>query len=88
MSESDKKIYNFDPMTISWKKYMENYYFGIKKFVLKESSLSSPSTFARLRRLKFAKYFLKFSTIAAGSYLVWTNGGREAQESLRNKFVR
>jgi len=67
---------------------MENYYFGIKKFVLKEKSLSSPSSVVRLTRLKYVSYFLKLSTIATGSLLLWTNGGREVQESLRNKFVK
>lgn len=50
MTENDKKMFNFDPMSINWKKYMENYYFGIKKFVVKEKNLSSPSSMGKLRR--------------------------------------
>jgi len=76
MNESDKKIYNFDPMTINWRKYMENYYFGIKKLVVKEKSLSSSSSIGRLRRLKFGSYFLKLSTSATGLLLLWTNRRR------------
>ena len=50
MNENDKKMFNFDPMTINWRKYMKSYYFGIKKFVVKEKSLTSPSAVSRLRR--------------------------------------
>jgi hypothetical protein len=50
MNESDKKVYNFDPMTINWKKYMKDYYFGIKKFVVKEKDMTSTAHIRRLTR--------------------------------------
>lgn len=38
MTQNDQKTFNFDPKNINWKTYMENYYFGMKKFVLKDTN--------------------------------------------------
>ncbi|KAL7013337.1 hypothetical protein ACKWTF_015341 [Chironomus riparius] len=86
MNENDKKVFNFDPMTINWRKYMENYYFGIKKFVVKEKNLISPTAVNRLRRLKFASYALKLSTSSTGLYLLWRSNGEDVKELLKNNF--
>lgn len=41
MNDFDRKEFNFDPKTINWNQYIKNYYFGVRKFILKERNLSS-----------------------------------------------
>ncbi|CAG2101245.1 unnamed protein product [Medioppia subpectinata] len=37
MSETDRRIFGFDIREIEWKKYIENYWFGCRRFILKET---------------------------------------------------
>ncbi|XP_070505165.1 putative fatty acyl-CoA reductase CG5065 [Chironomus tepperi] len=75
MSEADKKEFNFDPRTINWKQYMQDYYFGMRKFIVKEKDMKSPALMRRLTKLKYTNYFVKLSTGAAGLFLIWKSSG-------------
>jgi len=50
MSETDKKLFNFDVKTINWEDYMNNFYLGIRKFLLKEEESNIPQAKKRLQR--------------------------------------
>ncbi|XP_070505246.1 putative fatty acyl-CoA reductase CG5065 [Chironomus tepperi] len=75
MSDADKKEFNFDPRTINWKQYMQDYYFGMRKFIVKEKDMKSPALMRRLTKLKYTNYFVKLSTGAAGLFLIWKSSG-------------
>lgn len=50
MTNTDKKIFNFDPRTINWSKYLEDYNNGIKKFLIKEKPVDPAIKMAQLYR--------------------------------------
>ena len=50
MNESDTKNFNFDPRTINWKTYVEDHYFGIKKYLLKEPQKDAAVLKAKITR--------------------------------------
>ncbi|KAL7013338.1 hypothetical protein ACKWTF_015342 [Chironomus riparius] len=75
MSETDKKEFNFDPKTINWKQYLQDYYFGMRKFIVKETDIKSPELMRRLTKLKYTNYFLKLSASATGLYVICKGSG-------------
>lgn len=38
MNPNDKKTFYFDPKTINWKTYLDDYYLGMRKYLLKDMS--------------------------------------------------
>jgi fatty acyl-CoA reductase len=38
MNEKDIELFQFDTRSLNWKLYIENYFVGIKKFLIKEDS--------------------------------------------------
>ncbi|KAK7486341.1 hypothetical protein BaRGS_00022389 [Batillaria attramentaria] len=67
MSTEDKKTFSFDPRTIDWSQYMENYCLGAKQFVLKEEVSELPKARIALQRLQRIQLVLK---VVAG-VLLW-----------------
>ncbi|XP_023218420.1 putative fatty acyl-CoA reductase CG5065 [Centruroides sculpturatus] len=53
MSTKDKQCFDFDISKLNWDCYMEDYFLGIRRFVLKEDD----STIARSRKLILMKYY-------------------------------
>ncbi|XP_067132219.1 putative fatty acyl-CoA reductase CG5065 [Centruroides vittatus] len=53
MLEQDKQSFDFDISKLNWDRYMEDYFLGIRRFVLKEDD----STIARSRKLVLMKYY-------------------------------
>ncbi|XP_023220295.1 uncharacterized protein LOC111622181 [Centruroides sculpturatus] len=54
MSTKDKQCFDFDISRLNWDRYMEDYFLGIRRFVLKEDD----STIARSRKLILMKYYI------------------------------
>lgn len=50
MTHTDKKLFNFDPKTINWSKYLNDYNDGIKKFLVKEKPMNPEIKMAQLNR--------------------------------------
>jgi hypothetical protein len=48
MNKSDQKVFNFDPKTYNWKTYIDDFYFGIRKFMTNDKTAGS---FAAQRKL-------------------------------------
>ncbi|KAL8601936.1 hypothetical protein ACOMHN_008428 [Nucella lapillus] len=59
LSNEDKKTFPFDPRTIDWSKYMENYCLGAKRFILKEEISELPRARLQLQRLQRIQSVLK-----------------------------
>jgi fatty acyl-CoA reductase len=38
MNPNDRKTFNFDPEIINWKTYLDDYYLGMRKYLLKDTS--------------------------------------------------
>ena len=38
MNPNDQKTFNFDPININWKTYLNDYYLGMRKYLLKDTS--------------------------------------------------
>ncbi|XP_023221403.1 putative fatty acyl-CoA reductase CG5065 [Centruroides sculpturatus] len=54
MSTKDEQCFDFDISKLNWDRYMEDYFLGIRRFVLKEDD----STIARSRKLILMKYYI------------------------------
>ncbi|XP_076450257.1 fatty acyl-CoA reductase 1-like [Babylonia areolata] len=67
MSYEDKKTFPFDPRSIDWARYMENYCLGAKQFVLKEEISELPKARISLQRLQRIQQVLK----VVGAVLLW-----------------
>ncbi|KAL8568138.1 hypothetical protein ACOMHN_027661 [Nucella lapillus] len=67
LSNEDKKTFPFDPRSIDWATYMENYCLGVKQFVLKEEISELPKARVDLQRLQRIQQILKI----LGSVLLW-----------------
>jgi fatty acyl-CoA reductase len=61
MTPDDQKMFYFDPRTLHWPTYMQNYCLGTKKFILKEDLSGLPAARARLRMLRNIRYI--FNTV-------------------------
>lgn len=59
LSAEDKKTFPFDPRSIDWSQYMENYCLGAKQFVLKEEISELPKARIALQRLQRIQLVLK-----------------------------
>lgn len=59
LSHEDKKTFPFDPRTINWSQYMENYCLGAKRFILKEEISELPKARLQLQRLQRIQLVLK-----------------------------
>lgn len=67
MSNEDKQVFCFDPRSINWKEYMNNYCLGIKQFVLKEDISDQSTARKGLLRLQRIQFVLKI----IGAVIAW-----------------
>jgi fatty acyl-CoA reductase len=56
MTPEDQKTFYFDPRTLHWPTYIENYCMGTKKFILREDLSGLPAARARLKMLRNIRY--------------------------------
>ncbi|XP_070490166.1 putative fatty acyl-CoA reductase CG5065 [Chironomus tepperi] len=63
MEDSPNEEFYFDLRSMDWKTYHHDFYFGIRKFILKEHNLDSVRGKKKLTRLRSMKYFLGFLLI-------------------------
>jgi len=56
MSPEDQKTFYFDPRTLHWPTYMQQYCLGTKKFILKEDMSGLPAARAHLKMLRNIRY--------------------------------
>lgn len=50
ITDTDKKIFNFDLKCIDWREYMETYCLGIRKYYLKEDEKTIPDSRKRMSK--------------------------------------
>lgn len=50
LNETDKKCFNFNVNEVNWPKYVEEYWLGVRKFVLKEDPNNLPVAHKHLRK--------------------------------------
>lgn len=50
ISDTDRKIFNFDMKCINWREYMELYCLGIRKYYLKEDEKTIPDSIKRMSK--------------------------------------
>ncbi|XP_076471448.1 fatty acyl-CoA reductase 1-like [Babylonia areolata] len=65
LSSEDRKTFPFDPRSINWSEYMENYCLGAKRFILKEEISELPKARLQLQRLQRLQTVLKIVALAA-----------------------
>ena len=41
MDQHDQKVFNFDPKIYNWKNYIDDFYFGIRKFMTNDKTACS-----------------------------------------------
>ncbi|KAG5667603.1 hypothetical protein PVAND_015579 [Polypedilum vanderplanki] len=70
MNENDLKEFDFDLRKIDWKKYIENYYFGARKYLWKQKDGNYPVLKKKVVRLKYANYVFMGTSIAASLYFL------------------
>lgn len=64
MNKTDQKVFNFDPKSFNWQTYIDDFYLGIRKFMLNDKSLGTAAGQKKLARLKFANFFITGSMVA------------------------
>ena len=83
LSEVDQKTFCFDAKQIHWPQYLEDYYLGIRRYILKEENSTIPAARKNLKRLYFTnktiEYLIFFGLFnafmyrsGAGSY-IWSS---------------
>lgn len=61
MSDVDKKVFPADARTFEWVKFVYAYYAGMRVYVLDDPMETFPQSKAKLRKLKYIHYTLKYS---------------------------
>ena len=50
MNKNDQRVFNFDPKSFNWQTYIDDFYLGIRKFMLNDKSAGT-----RAAQKKFAR---------------------------------
>ncbi|KAG5672196.1 hypothetical protein PVAND_002346 [Polypedilum vanderplanki] len=70
MSQKDLQEFDFDVRKISWSKFIENSYFGVRKFMGKEKSDNFPVLRKKIQRIKYVQYIATGSLIVGSMFLL------------------
>ncbi|XP_070505222.1 putative fatty acyl-CoA reductase CG5065 [Chironomus tepperi] len=63
MTQNDQKTFNFDPVNINWKTYLDEYYLGMRKYLIKDTSDVNVMR-KKVQKLKYTKYIMMTSLAA------------------------
>lgn len=61
MSDVDKRLFPADSRTFEWHKFLYAYYAGMRVYVLMDPLETFPQSKAKLRKLKYIHFTLKYS---------------------------
>jgi hypothetical protein len=50
MSKADQKVFNFNPKSFNWQTYIDDFYFGIRKFMFNDKSVGTAAGRKRLTK--------------------------------------
>jgi fatty acyl-CoA reductase len=68
MDKNDQKVFNFDPKIFNWKTYIDDFYYGIRKFKTNDKTACSFAAQKKFARLKNANFIVTGSIAAISLY--------------------
>lgn len=71
MTDVDRKLFPADSRNFDWYKFIYPYFAGLRRFVLRDPIETYPQSKAKLRKLKFIHYTIKYSFISIVMLLLY-----------------